>query len=351
VRKLLPVVALLAFTSVARAGDARVEKLGDALAEGEEGSWATSPELKAEDADETARAALALFAAPETKFEVRIGPEKRPTKSVIERAVRFPSQIQKGVPSDVVTGVYFAPAEKSDARLPACVVLHHSGGSFEAEAVLARHLARHGVPSITIDLPNYGPRKLKGSKTGFLNGEDPTKLHEGFVQAVVDVRRAADFLRSRAEVDPARVGVIGISLGAIVGATTAGVDGRFSKAVLTIGGGDLAKILAYSAEAAGAREKIKEKGISRELLDKAVVSVDPCTFAHRIRSETVLMLNAAKDEIIPRESTDSLWRKIGQPAIRWYDCGHYGIVAHLLDIMSETLDAMKAEPAAPSTAW
>ena len=68
----------------------------------------------------------------------------------------------------------------------------------------------------------------------------------------MDVRRAADFLRSRPEVDPSRVGVTGISLGAIVGSTTAGVDGRFAKAVLTIGGGDLARILAYSAVLGGA---------------------------------------------------------------------------------------------------
>jgi hypothetical protein len=86
---------------------------------------------------------------------------------------------------------------------------------------------------------------------------------------------------------------------------------------------------------------IREMNVTPEELKQAFDLVDPNTFAHRLRADDVLMLNAEQDEIFPRESTEGLWRKAGYPRIKWYNTTHKGVVAHLGDVMNETLDHLR----------
>lgn len=340
--------AVLAFASVvvmgaARAQDRRpfdvvvengVERIAGVASASVEVGIAQQPAFENDGDSDEVRAALELYVHPATRFEWRLEKGKKSGKW-LERAVSFPSQARSGVPSDVVTGVYFQP--RGDGPFPAALILHHSGGSFEAEAMIARHLAANGVASLTIDMSNYGPRKKPGTSTGFLNGDDPIAIQMGFRQSILDARRAADFLRSRPEVDPARVGVGGLSLGAIVGSAAAGVDPRFARGVFVIGGGDLGRVLEKASEAAKARQLLAAKKLDPELFRKGIATVDPLTFAGRLRADDVLMLNATKDEVIPRESTDALWRRAGCPEIRWFECGHSGMAAFVVDILQAML--------------
>lgn len=277
-----------------------------ALLGGEATGTAREPALEARDDHEATEKALALFARPAAEFPFRVV-EKDRRKTFVKHEVRFLSGVHTHDESDVVTGVYYEPS-KRDARVPACVVVHHLGGSFEAEEMLAQFLTQHGVAGMTIALPGYGPRKGPNQpRAGFLGHRDPVDDLAGMRQAVLDVRRAADFLRTRPEIDPDRVGVAGISLGALVSANAAAIDPRFSRAVFVIGGGDFTKVLAGdSKEARDAMKHIREMNVTPEELKKAFDLVDPNTFAHRLRADDVLMLNAEQDEIFPRESTDGL---------------------------------------------
>ncbi len=316
----------------------RVSKLLGGEATGE----ASEPALEPRDDDAGTWAALSLFKRPEGKFPYRLV-EKDRHATYIRHELVYPSATHTTDPSDVVYGVYYQPAKPESARAPAAVIVHHLGGSFEAEEVLAQFLAQHGVPACTLALPGYGKRRAEGQpRAGFLGHEDPIDDFRGMRQAVLDVRRAADFLRSRPEVDPERVGVAGVSLGALVAADAAGIDPRFARAVFIIGGGDFMKVLNNgSREAREAMEQMNKKKIPLEQLKKGFDLVDPLTFAHRLRSQDVLMLNAEKDEVFPRESTLELWRKAGYPRIKWYNSTHTGIAAHLGSVMNETLDHLK----------
>ena len=71
-----------------------------------------------------------------------------------------------------------------------------------------------------------------------------------FVDDVVAVRRAIDLLRARPEVDPNRIGLVGWSLGARVGAVTAGADPRLKAVVLMSGGAS--PVSTYVAQAPAA---------------------------------------------------------------------------------------------------
>lgn len=281
---------------------------------------------------------LAGYQVPATRFPIHLEPGRR-TRTFVARDARFPSPITERWGE--VHGTYYAPARlKPGERVPAAVVVHHLGGSFEAERYLAQHLAQNGVAAFAILLPNYGPRQEKGTRQGFLQPSDPVGSFAGFRQAALDVIRASDFLRAMPEVDPERVGAVGVSLGAIVTALARGVDTRLGRTVLVVGGADVSRLLVESPEAKGMLERAG--GLVRpEDLEKVLRPVDPITFAHRVPTEDVLMLNARRDEIIPEGCTRSLWEALGQPRIRWFNCGHYGIALHLVSIMNESLDHLR----------
>lgn len=284
---------------------------------------------------------LASYRLPATRFPIHLGAERR-ARSFVAREARFPSPLTERWGE--VHGTYYAPARlREGQRVPAAVVVHHLGGSFEAEQYLAQHLAQNGVAAFAISLPNYGERREPGTRQGFLQEKDPVGSFAGFRQAALDVIRASDFLRAMPEVDPERVGAVGVSLGAIVTALARGVDTRLGRTVLVIGGADVGRLLAESPEA---KELLKKAdGIVRpEDLEQALRPVDPLTFASRVRTDDVLMLNARRDEVIPEGCTISLWEALGRPRLRWFNCGHYGIALHLMSVMNESLDHLRGEP-------
>ena len=70
---------------------------------------------------------------------------------------------------------------------------------------------------------------------------------------------------------------------------------------------------------------------------RAVIGVGSAYFAGRIDPKTCLMINAAKDEVIPRSTTDALAKTIGSRVI-WTPLGHYTSVLYLPQIRQRTID-------------
>jgi len=98
---------------------------------------------------------------------------------------------------------------------------------FLAEAVA---LAPAGVVSLLTDGPVARPGHV----------EDPDPLSEkqvtDLVQQIVDMRRGADLLLARSDVDPQRLAYVGHSYDATVGGFLSGIDKRFKAFVLMAGG-------------------------------------------------------------------------------------------------------------------
>lgn len=308
--------------------------------------YGVHPALPVGPVDASLAGALASYRLPGTRFPIHLDAPTRRTRTFVARPARFPSPIAERWGE--VHGTYYAPARlQPGERVPAAVVVHHLGGSFEAEQYLAQHLAQNGVAAFAIFLPNYGPRREEGTRQGFLQEKDPVGSFSGFRQAALDVIRASDFLRAMPEVDPERVGAVGVSLGAIVTALARGVDSRLGRTVLVIGGADFGRLLTDSPEAKELLERAR--GIVRpDELAQILRPVDPITFASRIPTDDVLMLNARRDEIIPEGCTLSLWEALGRPRIRWFNCGHYGIALHLMSVMNESLDHIRGGAPAES---
>jgi dienelactone hydrolase len=251
-------------------------------------------------------------------------------------SVQFPSPVVTPDPeNNTVHAEYFRPGRPG--RRPAVVVLHILGADFALSRYMAARLADRGVAALFVKLPYYGERRPNGGQKRFLSA-DIERTVLAMRQGVCDVRRAAAWLAARREVDPAKLGVTGISLGGIVSSVAAAVDPAISRGAFLLAGGDLARVLWEMPE--GARYKAIWVESGRTLADlKALTDpFDPLTHAHRLVGKRLLMIAGKVDEVIPPASTVALWEAAGRPPITWYDCGHYSAVGFLLPGIRRTVD-------------
>jgi hypothetical protein len=237
----------------------------------------------------------------------------------------FPSPTRFAVAeSNTVYGEYYVPRPVPVGAVGA-VVMHILDGRFLVARFVCMQFARMGMPCLLVKMPYYGERRPKGRSLASIMTEDPRRLFTGMQAAVRDVRRAACWLQQRKEVDGQRLGIIGVSLGAIASALAAGVDPRFNRAALILGGGNPGDIVWHAPETALVRRRLQETGQTLEKVREIARGVDPVVFAHRVDRRHVLMINAMKDKTIPRECTVALWEAFGKPRIDWQPAGHYSM--------------------------
>ena len=140
---------------------------------------------------------------------------------------------------DRVPGILVKPAAASGRR-PVVIDLHGTGGTKEGQLAFLEDLARAGFIAVAIDAPHHGARTKagKGSKEyvdAILETFRTGRGHPFFYDTVWDVMRLVDYLDTRDDVDPARIGLFGISKGGIETYLTAAVDPRIAAAVPCIG--------------------------------------------------------------------------------------------------------------------
>jgi dienelactone hydrolase len=158
-------------------------------------------------------------------------------------------------PGERVPAYVFLP--KLSGRLPAVLCHHQHGGQYEVgkdgpaglgstpDQHYAIELARRGYVTIAPDALAFGERgdtkgKLKGAL--YERFEALHLLTEGKSlqgKYVWDARRALDYLETRPEVDAARLGMIGHSLGGQETLFTAAADTRIKAAASSCGFGSL----------------------------------------------------------------------------------------------------------------
>lgn len=345
ISKLFPVVAcsgltlLLALASPASAQS--VEKKAPEKVKTRKG-WAKTPSLffPGQEISADMKKRLTRYEISGKKFPWTMTLIRR-NKTYEKWHLTFPTAVKSGIKeNDTVHATYYKPL-RTKGKGPGCVVLHHLGGSFEAEEIMAAHFAQHGVAATTLTFPLYGKRKPKDMKRR-LEVATPKDLLQFGRQAVADVRRISDVLRSLEEVEEKKVGVLGVSLGAIIGSLSAGIDARFSKVTLVLGGGGLKDIFFNgSKEVQGMRRYMDKQGIDKVKLGKLLDIMEPLNYAARIETKNVLMLNGSRDEIIPPDCTKALHKALGKPEIHWYRTGHYGAALHVLNIMRRALRHMR----------
>jgi dienelactone hydrolase len=290
-----------------------------------------SAALKFEDSEP----ALKSHESPAAEFQFTLAPGEERKKHKRFR-VEFPSAIRTNLEANnSVPGSVWVPVQ--DQAAPGLVLVHFLGGNHSILESVAVSLARQGIASILFELPFYGPRNGGTGRKAILEGASPDDLVKFMRQAISDVRRARDVLAAVPGVDSGRIGLLGVSLGALIGAATAGIDPTFHRVILVVGGGDLARILFHgSDETRPIKEKFEKEGFDQARAREHLKEVDPLTFASRLPAERCLLIHMKSDEVIPRECADGLADRIGKPRRIWHEGTHKWVGLYVLSIIEET---------------
>ena len=300
------------------------------------------------DPDPTVNKLLARFNFPAAPFPWRMRLLDRHDKYDIYR-VLFPSPVSfEMLDTNTVHADYYVP-RPAPRGARGVLVLHILADGFVVARMIARNYAAGGLPCLVLHLPYYSARRVRGTSFGRTMVADPQRMFQAIEAAVVEARRAACWLQKRPETTPDHLGLIGVSLGAIVGSTVIGVDSRFDRNVLVIGGGDPAAIVWSAHETRSVRKLLSDMGLTLDKLRKLVAPIDSIRYAHRVDPAQVLMINATLDNTIPRACTIKLWEALRKPTILWYPVGHYSIATLTPVIISRAFNFLNApSPPAPA---
>jgi len=210
------------------------------------------------------------------------------------------------------TGFLFVP--EAGGRNAGIVMMHGAPGSASQLLRRAVYVARHSAVVIAIDAPFA---RRGGPPVSFTPADSADQ-----VQLVVDLQRAVDVLRARADVDPARLAYVGTSYGGAMGVLFAGVERRVATYVLAVADGG---ILTHMTHRDGSRiAPLAEMPAERWERWKAAMSpIEPARFVGRIAPASVLFQSARRDEAVAADDSEALHAAFtGTKAVKWYDTGH-----------------------------
>lgn len=189
-----------------------------------------------------------LLERPMVPLDVRAEslPADRVEKELPQRleGVTFASErLPNGNVERVPTLLLAPAADPAQPRRPAVLVLHGTGGNKEAQLSWMRDLARRGIIGVAIDARHHGARSGGAAGATAYNqaiidawrtkaGE--YQPHPFYLDTVWDIWRTIDYLQTRSDVDPERIGMIGISMGGIQTWLAAAVDERVKVTVPAI---------------------------------------------------------------------------------------------------------------------
>ena len=160
-------------------------------------------------------------------------------------------------------------------------------------------------------------------------------------QTVLDCRRAVAWLEAQPEVDAGKIGLLGTSLGSLVGGTVAGVEPKIRTACLLLGGGGLVNAYTGSPILDFLWPLLKLAGISKDQLAKQIAPIDPITYAEGLKTKRLLLIAASRDDVVPPQAMKSLWESAGKPKLVWVEATHVGAVLHLFQMMRAVTDFVK----------
>lgn len=236
----------------------------------------------------------ALKAAPPVTWGERTG---------LVQAVYYEGEPLNGKPTRIFA---YLGRPSGNGPFPAMVLVHGGGG--KAFRAWAEHWAKRGYAALAMDtagagpigrLPDGGPDQNDTSK--FRNFNDANIREMWTYHAVAAAVRGCSLIASLPEVDPARIGLTGISWGGYLTCIIAGIDARFKVAVPVYGCGFLGDNSVWKNGALAA--------LSPETRERWLQYFDPSQYLPGVTCP-ILFLNGSNDFAYPLDSYQKSYRLV-----------------------------------------
>ncbi len=248
----------------------------------------------------------------------------------------FPSPVKsKYDENNTVHAEFYRP--HGDGPFPAVIVLDILAGDQALARSMSSLLAQNHVAALFVQMAYYGPRRPKEGNVRLLSSNIPRTL-EAVHQSVLDCRRATDWLASRTDIDPDKLGIVGTSLGSFIAGLTAEAEPRLHKVALLLSGGGFVEGYADHPKAKPFIETLAKIGITKEMMQQYIAPADPITRAENLKTHDLLMIAAKRDDMVPPKMAEALWKASGQQKIIWYDTTHYGAALFFLPMGKAVVD-------------
>jgi dienelactone hydrolase len=175
-------------------------------------------------------------------------------------------------------------------------------------------LAPAGVVSLLTDGPIARPGHV----------EDPTPLSEqqvtDLIQQIVDMRRGADLLLARPDVDAKRIAYVGHSYNATVGGFLSGIDNRFVAFVL-MAGGLSDEVDLKSKEVQDYRQKVGPEKF--DAFQAKYAWLDPGKFVSHAAPAVVFLQYGSQEKFLNPDRARAYAAIVSEPkSLKFYDAPH-----------------------------
>ena len=192
---------------------------------------------------------------------------------------------------------------------PAVILVHGSGGHKDTSyiSLASAQLCRQGYATLSIDTQYHGGRARVG-RSGEIHMPDSYAMRDAWVQSVIDVRRAVDYLQSRPDIAGNKIGYLGFSQGAMLGSVVVGVEARIGAFCLAVPGGGFVDIVKHIDQypVLKAHWPIQTTPDMMTRIEDIANITDPIHYIGRIGPRALLIIVAKYDEIIPPEASAAL---------------------------------------------
>lgn len=254
-----------------------------------------------------------------------------------------------------VTAILALP-KKGKGPFPAVILVHGSGGHKDTGYIMlaSAQLCRQGFATLAIDTQYHGGRARLG-RSGEIHMPDSYTMRDAWVQSVIDVRRAVDYLQSRPDIDAAQIGYLGFSQGAMLGSVAVGVEERIGPFCLAVPGGGLVDIVRHIDQypVLKAHWPIQATPDVMQRIEDISNVTDPIHYIGRIGPRPLLIIVAKYDEIIPPEASAALVKAAHADEttqVKRWASGHVLNPAAIFDIQTFFVSHLRADKGDKATA-
>jgi dienelactone hydrolase len=149
------------------------------------------------------------------------------------------------------------------------------------------------------------------------------RLRPAAFDLVAQIGLQVDYLLSRRDVARNRIFLVGSSFGAPAVVIAGGVDRRPAAVIALYGGGDVGSLVSHVLRLGGGRTSPWQATLAGHGLALLLMPLEPTRYVPRISPRPLLMVNGARDALIPRANVDALYAAARPPKdILWVGSEH-----------------------------